>query len=150
MTSQILAIFYLNDLDHFIKEKLKIKFYLRYMDDFIIILKTKQETKIVLNKINDFLNKNLNLQLNNKTTYYPIYKGINFCGYIVYDTHILVRKRCIKKIKRKIKKWNTLYNNNQLNYHKFILCFNSFKGHIKHANTYNLYNKLYNKIEFIN
>lgn len=149
-TSQYFANIYLNELDHFIKEKLKIKFYLRYMDDFIIILKTKQETKIVLNKINDFLNKNLNLQLNNKTTYYPIYKGINFCGYIVYDTHILVRKRCIKKIKRKIKKWNTLYNNNQLNYHKFILCFNSFKGHIKHANTYNLYNKLYNKIEFIN
>lgn len=55
-----------------------------------------------------------------------------------------------KKIKRKIKKWNILYNNNQLNYNKFILCFNSFKGHIKHVNTYNLYNKLYNKIEFIN
>ncbi len=147
-TSQYFANIYLNELDYFVKQELKIKYYLRYMDDFVLLINNKEEAKNVLDKIRTFLDLKLNLELNKKTCYYPSYKGVNFCGYIVYNTHILIRKRSIKKIKRKINKWNILYNNEQLDYHKFILCFNSFKGHIKHANSYNLYNKLCEKLEF--
>ncbi len=147
-TSQYFANIYLNEFDYFVKHKLRIKSYERFMDDSIFLIKNKQEAKIVLEKIKKYLNETLKLELNKKTCYYPSYKGIDFCGYIVYNTHILIRKRSIKKIKRKINKWNKLYNNNQLDYHKFILCFNSFKGHIKHANSYNLYNKLCEKLEF--
>lgn len=147
-TSQYFANIYLNELDYFVKQELKIKYYLRYMDDFVLLIKNKEEAKSVLDKIRTFLDLKLKLELNKKTCYYPSYKGVNFCGYIVYNTHILIRKRSIKKIKRKINKWNILYSNDKLDYHKFILCFNSFKGHIKHANSYNLYNKLCEKLEF--
>lgn len=147
-TSQYFANICLNELDYFVKQELKIKYYLRYMDDFVLLINNKEEAKNVLDKIRTFLDLKLKLELNKKTCYYPSYKGVNFCGYIVYNTHILIRKRSIKKIKRKINKWNILYNNEQLDYHKFILCFNSFKGHIKHANSYNLYNNLCEKLEF--
>lgn len=70
------------------------------------------------------------------------------CGYIIYETHIKVRKRTIKKTNKRIKKWNKEYLNDSLDYNEFLLSFNSFKSHIKHANTYNLYNTYIDKIEF--
>ena len=57
MTSQFLAIFYLNDLDHYIKEKLGCKYYIRYMDDFIIIDTDKEKLKVVWNLIKIELRK---------------------------------------------------------------------------------------------
>jgi len=147
-TSQFFVNIYLNELDYYIKHELKIKYYVRYMDDFVILTNTKDEAKDALDKIKSFLDNILQLELNQKTSYYPSYKGVNFCGYIVYDTHILVRKRSIKKIKRNVRKWNKLALTNDLDYHKFVLSFNSFKGHIKHANSYNLYKKIVDSIDF--
>ena len=147
-TSQYFANIYLNELDYYIKYDLKIKYYIRYMDDFVLLLKNKQEAKEILNKIKLFVNNKLKLNLNKKTDYYPNYKGIDFCGYIVYETHIKVRKRCIKKIKKKVSKWNKQYMNNRLDYHTFVLCFNSFKGHISHADSFNLLNKITKELLF--
>lgn len=73
MTSQVLAVFYLNDLDHFIKEKLKIKYYVRYQDDFLLYHKSKKYIKYCLEQIKFFLQKE-KLQLNKKTR---IFKGTN-------------------------------------------------------------------------
>ena len=64
MSSQILGIFYLNDLDHYIKEELKIKYYVRYQDDFILIDKNKDYLKECLNKIRDFIKKEVELCYN--------------------------------------------------------------------------------------
>ena len=57
MTSQILAIFYLNDMDHYIKEVLKIKYYVRYQDDFLLYHPSKQYLKYCLKEIKKFLEK---------------------------------------------------------------------------------------------
>ena len=59
MTSQILAIFYLNDLDYFIKEKLKIKYYVRYQDDFLLFHPDKQYLRYCLQEIKKFLEKEI-------------------------------------------------------------------------------------------
>ena len=147
-TSQYYANILLNELDYYVKYELKIKYYNRFMDDFIFLLNNKNECKYILNKVNIFIN-NLNLKLNNKTRYYRSSLGIDFCGYIIYENYVKVRKRCIKKIKRKVNKWNKLYKIDLLNYKKFLLSFNSFKAHIKHSNSYNLYNKIYNMIAFL-
>ncbi len=66
-TSQIFANIYLNELDQYIKHKLKCKHYYRYMDDSIILVKTKEEAKEILEKIRKFLKTNLELELNSKT-----------------------------------------------------------------------------------
>ncbi len=91
-------------MDKYIKYDLKIKYYVRYMDDFILLVANKEKAKLFKNKIELFLNNNLKLELNNKSRYYHNKNGINFCGYIVYHNYILVRKNSIKKIKKKIKK----------------------------------------------
>lgn len=73
MSSQILAIFYLNDLDHYIKEELKMKYYVRHQDDFLLFHESKEYLKYCLLKITNFLKKE-KLELNSKTR---IYKNTN-------------------------------------------------------------------------
>ena len=80
LSSQILAIYYLNDIDHYIKEKLHCKYYIRYMDDMIIFDVDKEHLKDIKNKIENKL-KDIKLELNNKTNIYNLKHGFNFLGY---------------------------------------------------------------------
>ena len=80
MTSQILAVFYLNDIDHFIKEKLHCKYYIRYMDDLVIIDNDFNKLKNVWREINNEIYK-LKLEVNNKSNIYSLDNGFSFLGY---------------------------------------------------------------------
>ncbi|MDD2208551.1 MAG: RNA-directed DNA polymerase, partial [Bacilli bacterium] len=148
-TSQYFANIYLNELDQYVKRTLKIKYYLRYMDDFVLLVKTKEEAKEIFFKIKTFLWENLNLELNHKSKYYPSSMGVDFCGYRVYYTHRLVRNRSKINMKKRIKTWNYLYEvGGQLD-EKFISqSISSWKAHIKHACSYNLYKFYLRKIKF--
>lgn len=101
MTSQILAIFYLNDFDHFVKEKLKIKYYVRYQDDFLLFHQSKEYLKNCLKEIRIFLN-NEDLVLNNKTRLYNNNNNFIFLGRNKYGKY--ARYRTIKK-RLKVKKF---------------------------------------------
>ena len=147
-TSQFFANIYLNELDHFIKEKLKVRFYVRYMDDFILLLKSKEEAIRLKKVIEKFLEENLDLELNRKSKYYPNKMGVDFCGYRIFETHILLRTRSKTKIKRLIKSWNTFYEQDKLCLEQVILRWNSWRGHASHANSYNLRKRYWNKINF--
>src|SRR5574344_1908903 len=119
-TSQYFANIYLNELDQYIKNELNIRYYLRYMDDFCILISNKNKAKLIYTKIETFLNINLKLQMNNKSRYYPSKFGINFCGYVIHENYILLRKRCIKNLKKKSKEEN--------------FDINIYKGHLLYAN----------------
>lgn len=148
-TSQFFANIYLNELDQYIKRILKIKYITRYMDDFIILLKTKQECINIKEKIEIFLHTNLNLELNAKSRYYPYKMGVNFCGYRIFTTHRLLRVASKKKIKRNVKKWNQLYNQKNLNLAYSIQSLNSWLGHSSHCNSYKLQQKILDNCEFL-
>lgn len=137
-TSQYFANIYLNVLDHYIKENLKIKYYVRYMDDFAIILNSKEECREILEKIRIFLRENLKLELNQKTNYFKAKQGINFCGYKIFATHLLLRKENRKKMYKKVKKWNELYEQNNLDLKETFTRLASWEGHAKNADTYYL------------
>lgn len=147
-TSQYFANIYLNELDQFVKRELKIKYYVRYMDDFIILLSTKKDCIEIKNKIQSFIEKKLHLELNEKTRYYPYKMGVNFCGYRIFTTHKLLRKSCKRKIKNNIKKWNKLYKAKKLNFKKLQMQYNSWLGHAKHSDSYNLIKFLLKKGDF--
>lgn len=147
-TSQYFANIYLNELDHYVKETLRIKYYIRYMDDFIILVPTKEEASHCKKLITHFLNKKLALDLNKKSKYYPNELGVDFCGYRVYETHRLIRKRSKKKIKKLIKKANIDFSNQSLDYQKVRMCYNSWKAHASHANTYRLVSKYHDMFLF--
>ena len=103
MTSQILAIFYLNNLDHFIKEKLKAKYYVRYIDDGVLLSGDKKYLRYCLDEINNFV-LNYGLKLNNKTKIINVSKeGLDFLGFRFYKGYIKIRSKNIKEFKRKIK-----------------------------------------------
>lgn len=147
-TSQFYANIYLGELDRYIKQELKVKYYVRYMDDFILLVENKMIAKKFMTMIVFFLWKNLKLRLNEKSGYYPDWCGVNFGGYRIYNTHIFIRRNSVIKMKKKIHIWNMKYNDNNLKKLDFLLSFNSWLGHIKHADGYNLKEKMVNKMEF--
>lgn len=138
-TSQVLAIFYLNDLDHFIKEQLHIKYYVRYMDDFILIHQDKAYLKYCLYMINSFLTKE-KLVLNRKTSISSISNGINFIGYrYIFKNNkliMLIPSSNKRRIKKRINNRNT--------------CIPNYHGYLKFGNTRNFCIKKQLKINNIN
>ena len=144
-TSQIYANIYLNELDRFIKENLNVKYLVRYMDDFIILTNSKNNAKCFLMKIKAFLNDKLKLELNAKTAYFKAKQGVNFCGFRIWKTHRLLREQSKKKMKRKLKLFEKLYKENKIELEYVLACINSWRGHVKHCNSYNLENKIFNK-----
>ena len=116
------------------------------MDDFILLLENKEQAKELKNKINDFIVNKLNLSLNNKSKYYKSKLGIDFCGYRIFETHILLRKRFKNKFRKNIKLWNKLIDKNKLNKKRMEMSLNSFLAHSSHSSNYDYINKMKNKI----
>lgn len=148
-TSQYFANIYLNELDHFVKEKLKIKYYVRYMDDFVLLLEDRNQCRVILEEIKEFLDKNLGLKLNKKTNYFRNSQGVNFCGYKIFKTHIMLKKENKKKIKIKIKNWNKLYHKKELDLRETTLKLNSWIGHAQNADTFFLVNKMIRSCDWL-
>lgn len=92
-TSQMFANIYLNEVDQYVKHKLHCKYYFRYMDDSIILVKTKEEAKEILHKIRKFLKDILYLELNQKTQIFKNKQGVNFCGYKIKEYRLKIRDR---------------------------------------------------------
>ena len=143
MTSQILAIFYLNDLDHYIKEKLGIKFYIRYMDDGILIHPNKKYLNFCLQEIRKILRVEYKLELNKKTKLYSSDENIEFLGFMFKLSNkkliIKVRTSTKKRFKKKIKKLRLT------NYEKYKHVIASYNGHLAYANSKNLIYENLNK-----
>lgn len=133
LTSQLFANIYLNELDQFIKHRLKIPFYLRYTDDFVIISNSVQEIPIQLNKIKDFLWANLKLEMHPaKISVRKYHQGTDFLGYVQFPYHRILRKKTEKRIVNKIQKGVSKQS------------LNSYLGVLSHANSYKLSQKIKN------
>lgn len=112
LSSQWYALIYLDDLDRFIKEKLQIKGYIRYMDDFILIHKDKNYLRYCLKEIDSFCKERLKVELNAKTQIGKVKNGIDFLGFrlILTETGKVIKKlrgsskRRIKRHLRNLKK----------------------------------------------
>ena len=154
MSSQIMAVLYLNKLDHFIKEKLHIKQYIRYMDDGILISNDKEYLKHCLKLIEQELKKyKRKLKLNNKTQIVNVNKeGIDFLGFHFYIRRkviMKVRNDCKRHFKRKLK----IINKYKPPKSTYISIIKSYEGHFKWGNCYNLYKdniKKYRNTQIIN
>lgn len=109
LSSQWYALIYLDDLDRFIKEKLQIKGYIRYMDDFILIHKDKNYLRYCLKEIDSFCKERLKVELNAKTQIGKVKNGIDFLGFrlILTETGKVIKKlrgSSKRRIKRHLKK----------------------------------------------
>ncbi|MEG2511561.1 MAG: reverse transcriptase/maturase family protein [Bacilli bacterium] len=125
-TSQFFGNIYLNELDHYLKYKLHIKYYVRYLDDFVIFVSNRNQAKQLYKLIELFLNENLHLKLNPKSTYNYSSKGVLFCGYKIYPDYLLVNRSMIKKLKKKLKTWKY----DRVLYYKSLP---SYLGYLSHS-----------------
>ena len=138
--SQYLSNVYLNRFDHWIKEKLKCRYSIRYCDDSVILHKDKSFLRDRLDDIEEYLWFKLKLTLNSKTQIFPVEsRGIDFLGYRTYPKYSLLRKSSAKRFKQKInyveKNWQKLGSIHILS------SIMSYIGWLIHCNSYNLLSK---------
>ena len=145
MCSQIIAVMYLDKLNHFIKEKLHIKHYVLYMDDGILFSHDKEYLKYCKEEIIKFL-YNYKLSINEKKTRVDsIRNGIDFLGFKFYIKNnkivLKVRNDIKKRFRRKMKKVNQLYLDNLIDYTEYKMVIDSYTGHLSYGNCNNLIHK---------
>jgi RNA-directed DNA polymerase len=149
LTSQLWANVYLDQLDHFVKETLREKYYVRYMDDFVILKGDKQYLLEVKREIEGFLTDKLDLQLNGKTGIWPINQGIDFLGYRIWPHYRLLRKRSTKRIRRALKHFQKEYPEGHITLDRINATVQSWLGHARHADSYRFRQKLVEEFRFV-
>lgn len=147
LTSQMFANIYLNQLDNFVKRKLKEKYYIRYMDDFLVLHNDKKYLQDLKRTIEEFLEENLQLKLNNKTCIRPVTLGIDYLGAKIWGTHVKIRKSTALKIKRRLKKIQKQYHDGEINFVTANSTVQSYIGLLKHYSSYNLRSKIFKNFE---
>jgi RNA-directed DNA polymerase len=128
LLSQIYALIYMNPVDHYVKRNLKVKSYVRYVDDFVLIGLTLNQAKEYKNLCEKFVQEELKLELSHWHIQ-KIKKGINFVGYRTWKRVKFVRKHSMYKMKKAIKKLK-------------IESIVSLVGHAKYTATLKYYKKL--------
>ncbi|MBS3176356.1 hypothetical protein J4457_03905 [Candidatus Woesearchaeota archaeon] len=137
-TSQFFANIYLNELDQFIKHKLKAKYYIRYVDDFVILHKSKKTLQNYQQLIKEFL-RELKLQFHpNKCKIVPLKRGVSFIGCKIFQHHKLLIKRNIKKITTKPHELLNFYEQSIISQEDLFNVYNGWNGYAQQANTYTL------------
>lgn len=149
LTSQLLANVYLNELDQFCKKVLGTKFYIRYMDDVIILSQSKEELHEIKERISKFLDEELQLTLNKKTCIRPVSMGIQFVGLHIWSTHRTVRKSTSLRIKRRLKAAAKQYVAGNLTYERYNSTLQSYMGMMKHNDCYRFKMQLLEDVETI-
>lgn len=149
LTSQLLANVYLNELDQFCKKVLGIKHYIRYMDDVIILSRSKAELHEIQRRISDFLETELQLVLNKKTCIRPVSMGIQFVGLHIWSTHRTVRKSTSLRIKRRLKVAAKRYETGKISYESYNSTLQSYLGMLKHNDCYRFKLQLLRDVEEI-
>jgi retron-type reverse transcriptase len=135
LTSQFFANVYLNELDYFVKQILKAKYYVRYVDDFVILHENKEQLQIWKAQINTFLMDKLKLELHNeKSKVISLSKGVDFVGFRNFYYHRLLRKRNIKNMEIKIEN----FHKGLIRKEKTIERFQGWYAYAKWANSYSL------------
>ena len=106
LTSQLFANIYLNEFDQFIKHSMRIRYYIRYMDDFLILDYNKRKLHQIKKKIQEFLQNKLELELHpKKANIFPANKGIDFLGYVSFENYCLLRKSTVKRFVKRMKSY---------------------------------------------
>jgi len=143
LTSQFFANIYLNELDYFVKHELKAKYYIRYVDDFLILHSSKEQLKFWKRQIQKFLSSKLKLELHpQKSKILSLSKGIDFVGFRNFYHFKLLRKRNIRIMMKKINN----HNDGLILKNKMIQIFQGWNAYAKWANTYKLRRQVLSKI----
>jgi RNA-directed DNA polymerase len=142
LTSQFFANIYLNGLDHFIKEGLRCRYYLRYMDDFVVFHNDKAFLSHVREQIICYL-RGLRLRLHeNKCQVYAASSGVPFLGVIMFSDKRRLKRQTIVRFQKRMKRFQRLYPSGDVDWSHIHQSVQSWIGHAKHADTATLRNNI--------
>ncbi len=139
LTSQFFANVYLHELDTFVKHTLRAKYYIRYVDDFVLLHTNKESLQQWKENIEKFLLEKLNLTLHpQKTKILRLEKGIPFLGFRVFYYHKLLQKKNIRKFQKTFQTMEELYKDETLEREKAVEKFEGWMAFAVHGETYKL------------
>jgi retron-type reverse transcriptase len=143
LTSQLFANIYMNELDQFIKHNLRIRYYIRYTDDFVIIHQNKDYLLKIKNEVANFIESRLKLSLHPEKVQIIKYRqGIDFLGYVTLPEALVLRTkvchRIFKKLEQKVKQFKT----GKIREETLLRSIDSYLGVLSHANSYKLEQEL--------
>lgn len=152
-TSQLFALLFLDDFDHFVKEKLHIRYYGRYMDDFFLICPDKEYLQFCRREIEAYM-ANLGLELNEKTQIFPLQNGLDFLGFHTYltsDGKVIrkLRRSSVKRIKAKLRRWERDYPKGLVTREEILQSWQAWDAHAAHGNTWTLRQKVRDRVQNI-
>lgn len=142
LTSQLFANIYLNELDQFCKHRLKIHYYIRYMDDVIILGPDKETLQAWRSEIEAFLRDELALDLNDKTSIRPMRQGVEFVGVRIWPTHMKLRKSTVRRLKAEVRKFSERYAAGIYSREDFDRRIASVRGILDHTESASLRGRL--------
>ena len=140
--------FYLGDFDHWMKEVKHVKHYYRYMDDMCIFASTKEELHQLLAEMDEYLKTKLNLRIKGNYQIFPSFiRGVDFVGYRIFKDYTLLRKSTCQQFERKMTAIRKKVESGQeINYSEWC-SINSYKGWLKHCDSYRLSEKYIEPIQ---
>ena len=144
LTSQFFANVYLNELDYFVKHVLKAKYYIRYVDDFVLLHNSKMRLEIWHGLINKYLKEVLKIELHpEKSKIISLASGVDFIGFRIFYCHKLPRKRNTRKMMNQIERCKS----NEISYDKLVESFQGWQAYAKHANAHKLTRRISGDIQ---
>jgi len=144
LSSQFLANVYLDPLDQYVKRVLRVKRYVRYVDDMVLIHRDRAQLETWLEQIRAFLRNELGLELKDDIRLRPLTCGIDFLGYVTYPTHTRVRRRVLQHTTAALNEWRAEHLRGREaigtpdDFRHLQSIWASSKGHMRHANTWRL------------
>lgn len=137
----------MNEFDHFVKQKCAIKYYGRYVDDFILIHEDKEYFKSLIPGLASYLQDNLKLTLHPNKIYLQHYtKGVKYLGVVIKPYRIYIANRTKANFYDAVTKWNVKIRKRKKlqkeELAEFISCINSYLGILKHYKTYKFRKKM--------
>jgi len=148
LTSQFFANIYLHELDVFVKTKIRAKYYLRYVDDFVLF----HPSPLVLEKwkeeIVNFIRKELMLKLHpNKSKILPLHIGIDFLGLKIFPHHRLLKRKNIRSFHRKFQQIHVLYTTKTITYDSIYNFIEGWCANSKKANVFKCRTRILSRFE---
>lgn len=148
LTSQFLANFYLDSFDHFVKEKLHAKKYLRYVDDFALFAGDREMLAEARQKIEENL-ASLRLKIHPiKSQLFETRIGANFVGFRVFPEKIRVRNDNLRRGRLRLKTMQKEYKRGSLTLEKLKRRMQSWEAHLRHGDTHKLRNSIFESYSF--
>lgn len=148
LTSQFFANVYLSELDYFVKHELRAKYYLRYVDDFIILHRNRKQLEEWQMQIDSFLRESLKIELHpDKTKIISLDEGVPLLGFRAFYYFRILKKSNVRRVLGRLALFRRKYARGEIEQSRILLSNSGWRGYAMMGNTYKLRNEVEREIE---